>query len=68
MKKINLILLISILTFSVFSLERWEVYTNTSHVYQTLLNDTKLISVSWGGVEEYELNNSSNELSIEFNN
>ena len=68
MKKINLILLISILTFSVFSLERWEVYTNTSHVYQTLLNDTKLISVSWGGVEEYEFNNSSNELSIELNN
>ncbi len=59
MKKINIILIILIWVLASFSFERWEVYTNTSHVYQTLLNDSELISVSWGGIEEYELKSTS---------
>lgn len=65
MKKITLILLITVGIISAFSLERWEVYTNTSHVYQTLLTDSGLISASWGGIEEYELTTSSSNLSLE---
>ncbi len=68
MKKINVILLITIWAFSAFSLERWEVYTNTSHIYQTLLNDSELISASWGGIEEYNISDSSEDLSIELKN
>ena len=68
MKRINLILLITIWVFSAFSQERWEVYTNTSHVYQTILNDSELISVSWGGIEEYEITTSQTDLSIDLMN
>lgn len=68
MKKINLVLLITIWIYSAISLERWEVYTNTSHVYQTFIKGSELISASWGGVEEYQLTNSSSELSLELKN
>lgn len=65
MKNINLILIVFMGIFPLFSQERWEVYTNTSHVYQTNLTDSSLISASWGGIEEYEINISPTELSLE---
>jgi len=68
MKNITIILIITIWVFSAFSQERWEVYTNTSHVYQTILNDSELISVSWGGIEDYEISTSQTDLSIELKN
>lgn len=55
MKKYMIILVITIWATAILSLERWEIYTNTSHVYQTLLTDSKLYSISWGGIEEYSL-------------
>lgn len=68
MKKIYIILLITIWTFLALAQERWEVYTNTSHVYQTVLNDSELISVSWGGIEDYEISSSETDLSLELKN
>lgn len=68
MKKTYLILLITIWTISAFSLERWEVYTNTSHIYQTLSNNSELISASWGGIEEYNISESPRDLSFELKN
>jgi len=68
MKKYNLILFILIWALSCFSFERWEVYTNTSHVYQTSLNGSKLISASWGGIEEYEFNTSLGQIELGLKN
>ncbi len=68
MKKINLILVISMWALVIFSFERWEVYTNTSHIYQTLSNNSQIISVSWGGIEDYALDLQADQPLVELTN
>lgn len=68
MKKICLTLSLTIWALVVISLEKWEVYTNTSHIYQTLQNDSKLLSVSWGGLEEYDINFNASQRRLDLTN
>ncbi len=68
MKKFIITLIISIWALAIWSLERWEVYTNTSHIYQTYFKDSELISVSWGGIEEYDFTSVGEEVKLELTN
>jgi len=64
-KKIILFLVISCVAINLLSFEKWELYTNNSHIYQTIMTDNRLISASWGGIEEYEVNRSNDKISLE---
>jgi hypothetical protein len=64
-KKIILILL-AVVTFAIaFSQERWEVYTNTSHVYSSDYANGKIRLATWGGIEEYKIVKSNGDISLE---
>lgn len=65
MKKILLYLIISCVAVSSFSFEQWEIYTNNSHIYKTMLSENNLISASWGGIEVYEIDFTADNISLE---
>jgi len=56
MKKRFLIILIAITTLYLYSLKNWQVYTNTTHIFDIVSHNNKLYTATWGGLEVYDLN------------
>ncbi len=65
MKKSIFILVIMVFTLIVNAQERWDVYTNTSFVYESELSDNSIIVGSWGGVEKYNIIENGDNISLE---
>ncbi|RLC50002.1 MAG: hypothetical protein DRH79_08235 [Candidatus Cloacimonadota bacterium] len=59
MKKRFLIILIAITTLYLYSLKNWQVYTNTTHIFDIVSHDNKLYTATWGGLEVYDINSDS---------
>ncbi|RLC48385.1 MAG: hypothetical protein DRI23_10440, partial [Candidatus Cloacimonadota bacterium] len=59
MKKRIFIILIAITTLYLYSLKNWQVYTNTTHIFDIVSHDNKLYTATWGGLEVYDINSDS---------
>jgi hypothetical protein len=55
MKKRFLIILIATTTMYLYSLKNWQVYTNTTHIFDLVSHNNKLYTATWGGLEVYDL-------------
>ena len=55
MKKIVLYVLLTLLLSNISAVRNWQVYTNTTHIYDLIESDNKLYLATWGGLEVYDL-------------
>ena len=54
-----IIMLIIMITTSLFALKNWKVYTNTTHIFDIIETENELHIATWGGLLNYDLDNNS---------
>ena len=64
MKKYVILLILIALTYSIFAMRNWKLYTNTSHMRDMVMYDGKLAVATWGGIEFLNLETSSFETKL----
>jgi len=61
-KRVITIVIILISIQLLLSREKWEIYTNTTHIFKANLVNNNLVLASWGGLESYALTFSDNDV------
>lgn len=59
MKKSFLIIMFITISINIVSLRNWQIYTNTTHIYDIIEIDNKIYQATWGGLEVYDIENDS---------
>lgn len=57
MKKALMIITLLIILTTLAAVQNWEIYTNTSHLYNAVEIADKLYLATWGGLLEFDLSN-----------
>jgi len=57
MKRFLVIIMLLIILLPVYSLRNWKIYTNTTHIYDSIELGDKLFLATWGGLVEFDMSN-----------
>ncbi|MBT4334018.1 MAG: T9SS type A sorting domain-containing protein [Candidatus Cloacimonetes bacterium] len=58
MKK-KFIVVLMLISVSIFALKNWQVYTNTTHIFDVIESENKIQIATWGGLVSYDTNTNS---------
>ncbi len=58
MKK-KFIAVLMLISVSIFALKNWQVYTNTTHIFDVIESEGKMQIATWGGLVSYDTNTNS---------
>ena len=54
--KNRIYIILMVISINLFSLKNWQIYTNSTHIYEIEQVDSKIFIATWGGLEVYDLN------------
>ncbi len=57
MKRYSLTILIIVIALSLSAVQNWEIYTNTTHVYDAVEVGDRIYLATWGGLLEFDVPN-----------